>query len=1140
MKRTWKVHWIICAILPVLSVFGQNLNPRYHEVKRIFVYGDTLLLPSDVYAPSLVLRSNGVAADSCFKSSGQYAVFYFVCDSGEVEISYYTYPPDYLSLSQGLDRKLIQPKGAKRSDVQAMTLKTQNTGGLFDSDLAGISRTGAISRFVRAGSNQSPVLNSTLDLQLSGLLRDSTRIRASITDNRVPVQADGYSQQLREIDRIFIEISHPKRGKVTAGDYQIQNLGHYFLNFDRRITGLGLETTADISETMKVRASANAAASRGIFARNTFMGQEGNQGPYKLFGNNNELFIIIISGSERVYLDGMLLTRGQEYDYVMDYNAGEITFTALRPITRERRIVVEFQYTSLLYLRTIAYGELALESEKFQIELVHYDETDSRTQTLFQDLTEAEKQIIAQAGADFGRMRIPSAVQVEYSPDEVLYEKILQPGFGEIFVFSRDSTKGLYRVQFTFVGQGNGNYIPSNNTVNGRVFEWIPPENGRPQGSYEPIRQLLPPQSLSVSSARAAYNGGKFGTLELQSAFSRLNLNRFASGVASQEGFATRLTYGIDRKLGASRLQIGGFSDVMTADFRTVERVRQVEFQRDWSIADTALRGTQLLAGVHLRLTRDTLLNVFNEVSLLRQGDDFRLKYSGELHVNNQYVAINSRFSALKIQGPVLDGTFLRQLGDWSWKAGQRSSIGVRTDVESNLRSDTQQWIDGSYNFFQAEPYWRIYGNRGRNFELFALLRTDDTVYTGGIQRAAVSRGGGIKADWKFGKNADLGASVLYRHIRYDPITGQQDFAAYTGRVRLQQRWMKNALISNTLLETGTGTEPLRVFSYIEVPAGTGTHTWIDYNGNGIKELDEFEPARFPAEARFIRIFAPSSEFTRVEVSKISQSLLFNPVNMGQRWSGFRKFLTRFSLQSTLQTDNRRQLIRAVNTPVHLPGSGPDSLTLGSLILVRQTLFFDRTRSKFGWDANYLFNRSANLLAFGVEEVRSVEYPLNIRYKIIPPLLARLKLNYVNRETRSMNFVSRNFSFDEYLASPRIEFQPGEKYRTILSYEYSSKNSASALLSSHRLISEQYLASASRFVTTATIQYVVNSFTGDANSPLGFAMLEGLQPGQNFIVTLLAQRNLVNGLQLSLTYEGRLGSGLGILHSGVFQVKAFF
>ncbi|PMB17851.1 hypothetical protein CEN47_25265, partial [Fischerella thermalis CCMEE 5319] len=202
MKRTWKVHWIICAILPVLSVFGQNLNPRYHEVKRIFVYGDTLLLPSDVYAPSLVLRSNGVAADSCFKSSGQYVVFYFVCDSGEVEISYYTYPPDYLSLSQGLDRKLIQPKGAKRSDVQAMTLKTQNTGGLFDSDLAGISRTGAISRFVRAGSNQSPVLNSTLDLQLSGLLRDSTRIRASITDNRVPVQADGYSQQLREIDRI--------------------------------------------------------------------------------------------------------------------------------------------------------------------------------------------------------------------------------------------------------------------------------------------------------------------------------------------------------------------------------------------------------------------------------------------------------------------------------------------------------------------------------------------------------------------------------------------------------------------------------------------------------------------------------------------------------------------------------------------------------------------------------------------------------------------------------------------------------------------------------------------------------------------------------------------------------------------------
>lgn len=1125
-------------------VNAQNLNPRFVKDVIHVHRGDSLVLPSRTYLPSVVIRSENQVLDSCFVPLESPFVLKNECADIEVEISYYILPEDYLPTYELMSRNTLLPTNKITDPLMLQTLPLSRASSVFDKDFSGISRTGAISRAVRVGTNQSAVLNSNLDLQLSGYLPDSTLIKASITDNRIPVQPDGFSQQLRDIDRIYIEISSKDRGAVTAGDYAITNTDHYFLNFDRRITGLGISSRPVVKGSKsEVTGQIHGAVSRGIFGRNSFMGQEGNQGPYKLFGNNNELFIIIISGSERVYLDGMLLTRGQEYDYVMDYNAGEITFTALRPITRERRIVVEFQYTTLLYLRTIAYAQAAWNSEKFYAELVHYSESDSRNQTLFQDLTENEKQIIAEAGTDFSRLRIPSATEVSFTPDEPLYEKVFQPGFGEIFVLSRDSTKQLFRVQFSFVGNGRGNYIQSNERLNARVYKWVAPVNGQPQGSYEPIRQLVAPQSLRVSSLRTTYNAGKLGAFEVQTALSQNNLNRFASHDHRQEGYALRANHSFERQIGKLQIKSGAYLDWIQSDFRTLERVREVEFTRDWSLSDSVARVDQWLSGLRLALSSDSSLQALLEFSTLHQGSESRSKYSGNLSSFAGRFMIKSSFSWLTIQSPLLQGDFVRQKGDVALRLKPWFSAGVRTDLERNIQNTENLPVDGSYQFFHAEPYIRL-TNGSRNYlELFGIIRSDDTVYNRSLSNAAISRGGGLRSDWRYRSNLDFGTMLMFREIRFDQVTLQSDFAAFTGRMRLQQRWFRNSLILTSFMETGTGTEPLRVFSYLEVPPGTGTHTWIDYNRNGIKELDEFEPARFPAEATYIRIFSPSSEFIRVEFSKISQSLLFNPISFSSTLTGWKKFLTRFSIQSTIQTDNRRQLARPVNRIIHLPSGQDDSLTLGALIQHRHTLFFDRSRSKFGIDGNYLYNKSANLLAFGTEEVLRKEYPINVRWKVIRPLLLRLSLNYVEKINISRNFPGRNFSYDEYLIVPRIEYQPNERYRTSFFYEFADKKSpsdnASALLA-NRFTTEHYLASASKYAITSTFQWVSNRFTGEANSPIGFSMLEGLQPGNNFIFTAQIQHTLTNGLQMSITYEGRWSAQIPYIQSGVMQLKAFF
>lgn len=105
------------------------------------------------------------------------------------------------------------------------------------------------------------------------------------------------------------------------------------MNYLKKLQGATFDHQGDFSEGKgKYRTRASVAIARK-FARNTIQGQESNQGPYRLQGANGERFILILAGTEKVFIDGQLMQRGLEADYVIDYNRGDITFTSRRLIT---------------------------------------------------------------------------------------------------------------------------------------------------------------------------------------------------------------------------------------------------------------------------------------------------------------------------------------------------------------------------------------------------------------------------------------------------------------------------------------------------------------------------------------------------------------------------------------------------------------------------------------------------------------------------------------------------------------------------------------------------------------------------------------------------------------------------------------
>ena len=73
-------------------------------------------------------------------------------------------------------------------------------------DNSDIDYSGNYSRGFSIGNNQSLVLNSSLNLQLSGDLGDGIKLTGAISDNQIPVQPEGNTRQIQEFDRLFIQL----------------------------------------------------------------------------------------------------------------------------------------------------------------------------------------------------------------------------------------------------------------------------------------------------------------------------------------------------------------------------------------------------------------------------------------------------------------------------------------------------------------------------------------------------------------------------------------------------------------------------------------------------------------------------------------------------------------------------------------------------------------------------------------------------------------------------------------------------------------------------------------------------------------------------------------------------------------------
>lgn len=1131
-------NFLLCLVIGCFSgVYAQEINSPY-RMKKILPTRDTIKLDSVSINESFfkLIDRAGIEVDpSYYKIDFQNGTLVFNenYNQNDTLIVRFLKLPEYLTKEYSIyDKNRVVSNNASGS-LYKVSRDPVKRFVPFD----GLNTSGSITRGVTIGNNQNAVVNSALDLQITGKISDKVSLRASIQDTNIPLQEGGYSQKLDEFDQIFIELFSDK-WNIRAGDLFLENRKSKFLNFNKKVQGLSTNFTFGNDEA-KTNVFASAALVRGQYAKSTFVGQEGNQGPYKLRGPNGELFILVISGSERVYVNGILLKRGENNDYIIDYNAGEVIFTSLFPITSEMRINIEYQFSDRNYTRFVTYAGAMHEREKWSIGGFLYSENDVKNQSLQQNLSPEQAQILANAGDNPDLMTAPSAYIDSYSENKILYRKTFFNGV-EIFEASTNPEEELYNVRFSLVGTKMGNYQLQSVTGSGRIYKYIAPDNGVPQGDYEPISRLVPPTKIQIATVLGKYNPSEKTSVDFEVGLSNNDLNLFSSiDDDDNQGVAGKIN--VKQRLFSKKWKVDTFANYqfVQKEFKTIERLFTIEFDRDWNLNNPTGNQSLLITGASFILPdKGQLTYQFEKL-------DFSDSFSGSRHV------VNTNFK-LKNWSFQNNGSYLQSDGTLASSKFLRNQTQTRYHFQKNwvggtLRLENNQEKTKTTNAFSAlSQKFTEYGafiGRGDSTKVYVELgylnRTNDSLQGGFLKRVNVSNSYYLKSKLIQNDKSDLSLYVNYRMLKYEDKTRENE-PSLNSRLLYNDRFFNQLIQITTAYETTSGRIAQQEFSYLEVEPGQGVYTWNDYNNNGVQELEEFEIAPFPDQAKYIRIYLPNQVFLRTHQNKFSQSLTLNPMQW-QNEKGFKKFLSYFYNQTSYLTE--RKIERNGSAFDFNPFSSDDTDLLGLNLSFRNSLFYNRGKQKHSVTYTYLTSRIRNLLSVGSQESKNKSHQIQYAHLLQKSWLFGLAGKTIASDLLSENYGAKNFKLVGYQLAPKISYLFSKSTSWDLFYEFQNKENRigdSEVLKQQRFGTSFTYASEKQFTMNGEVSLYQNKFSGDVLSPVAYQMLEGLQAGENLTWRLLIQKNLTQYLDINVNYQGRKSETSKAIHTGNIQLRAFF
>ncbi len=878
------MRYILVGIFLLVSL---SLSAQINTLRHRFYphVNDTLVLDTMPIVPSsIVVRQNGHLTRD-YILNWQRSVLVFPSPADSVEVIYRIFPFKILLTGDTVKPGLLP----RYSEVEPV----ENQQSEYSS--RGLNTSGRISRGIFFGSKQDPSLSSDFSLNLSGQLDRDVSIEAVIASNSLNNSNIDGTYSLQDFDKALIKVSFPK-AQLRMGDLHVKNSDTgFFLRYQRAVKGADYfysDSASVIRGGIGLR--------KGRFNRMSFMGQEGNQGPYRLRSADGKEFIVVISGSEKVYIDGQLKARGPDRDYIIDYNRGEITFTPNCLITKDSRIVVEFEYWDFDFVSYSMWGDYRRNFSKGYVYTDFFQQRDNPSSPSVA-LSPQQLQLLYSIGdsTDKAVWLVADSLPVTDTATRVLYcrkDTVINGRSYKIFVYSHNSYC-RWKVSFLYVGAGKGDYIIDASGINGRVFRWVGP--GR--GDYIAGRKLPVPKSRSVFiTGGKLFTGQKAGfTYEIARGYTDKNL---FSPFDDRDNSVYNLRLGL-----GGNIKLQGFKadtiavnyTLLSKDFPQFDRFLPVEFRRDWNLQFSDLP-TFHFFNLSNNLKTFTHWNISTGLNLLLSPGHYTgyktdwsfVRDTGKIQTNS-WVSYNySR------QGGY-SAAFFRTSQQWAYHSRRMTFIFSGQAEHNLIRSDSV--MPGSFAFWDLLSGVQV-GDSTSSYWMMSVRNRRDFLPLQGQMKSAANAWT-LQSRWNIKRKKFSNLFTASYRLLIDTSLHRN--------ILLLDRSMFNVapgLNLSFIQQLMNGVMPVTEYYFVKVPAGQGQYAWIDFNKDGVDQLNEFQLTTFTEQAEYIRVVLPANRYFPVTISMSTFNFSFSPrfIKNGMWRKFFSCFTNDFSL--SLNSKNHTQL----------------------------------------------------------------------------------------------------------------------------------------------------------------------------------------------------------------------------------------